>query len=159
MAIAPMNISPRLLLGPGPSDAHPNVLRAMTTPLLGHLGRPLRRTCLHLAPNPKRISGLVTGHSLETGLFNRRPASRYGEAERSEFGSFFRLSRFRITPLSYNDFKARSTASKDCFLSLIALPLIVIGITILLLYVVDSITLFNWLFYFYYLLVYKYHLE
>lgn len=29
--------SPRLLLGPGPSDAHPRVLSAMTTPLLGHL--------------------------------------------------------------------------------------------------------------------------
>ena len=28
---------PRLLLGPGPSDAHPRVLTAMTTPLLGHL--------------------------------------------------------------------------------------------------------------------------
>jgi len=27
----------RLLLGPGPSDAHPRVLTAMTTPLLGHL--------------------------------------------------------------------------------------------------------------------------
>jgi alanine-glyoxylate transaminase/serine-glyoxylate transaminase/serine-pyruvate transaminase len=34
---APLNPSPRLLLGPGPCDAHPNVLRAMTTPLLGHL--------------------------------------------------------------------------------------------------------------------------
>lgn len=29
--------TPRLLLGPGPSEAHPRVLRAMTTPLLGHL--------------------------------------------------------------------------------------------------------------------------
>jgi alanine-glyoxylate transaminase/serine-glyoxylate transaminase/serine-pyruvate transaminase len=29
--------SPRLLLGPGPSDAHPRVLSAMATPLLGHL--------------------------------------------------------------------------------------------------------------------------
>src|SRR3954453_23898235 len=29
--------SPRLLLGPGPSAAHPRVLSAMTTPLLGHL--------------------------------------------------------------------------------------------------------------------------
>jgi alanine-glyoxylate transaminase/serine-glyoxylate transaminase/serine-pyruvate transaminase len=38
MAIpAPLNPSPRLLLGPGPCDAHPSVLRAMTTPLLGHL--------------------------------------------------------------------------------------------------------------------------
>jgi alanine-glyoxylate transaminase/serine-glyoxylate transaminase/serine-pyruvate transaminase len=33
----PLNPSPRLLLGPGPSDAHPRVLRAMATPLLGHL--------------------------------------------------------------------------------------------------------------------------
>ena len=29
--------APRLLLGPGPSDAHPRVLSAMSTPLLGHL--------------------------------------------------------------------------------------------------------------------------
>jgi alanine-glyoxylate transaminase/serine-glyoxylate transaminase/serine-pyruvate transaminase len=34
---APLNPTSRLLLGPGPSDAHPNVLRAMSTPLLGHL--------------------------------------------------------------------------------------------------------------------------
>ena len=27
----------RLLLGPGPSPVHPRVLRAMSTPLLGHL--------------------------------------------------------------------------------------------------------------------------
>ena len=32
-----LNPPPRLLLGPGPSDAHPRVLRAMATPLLGHL--------------------------------------------------------------------------------------------------------------------------
>src|SRR5579883_2665362 len=29
--------SPRILLGPGPSDVHPRVLAAMATPLLGHL--------------------------------------------------------------------------------------------------------------------------
>jgi alanine-glyoxylate transaminase/serine-glyoxylate transaminase/serine-pyruvate transaminase len=29
--------SPRLLLGPGPSDVHPRVLSVMTTPLMGHL--------------------------------------------------------------------------------------------------------------------------
>ena len=29
--------SPRMLLGPGPSDAHPRVLTAMATPLIGHL--------------------------------------------------------------------------------------------------------------------------
>lgn len=33
----PLNPSQRLLLGPGPSDAHPRVLRAMSTPLVGHL--------------------------------------------------------------------------------------------------------------------------
>ena len=32
-----LNPSPRLLLGPGPSDAHPRVLSAMATPLMGHL--------------------------------------------------------------------------------------------------------------------------
>jgi alanine-glyoxylate transaminase/serine-glyoxylate transaminase/serine-pyruvate transaminase len=32
-----LNPSPRILMGPGPSDVHPRVLRAMTTPLLGHL--------------------------------------------------------------------------------------------------------------------------
>ncbi len=32
-----LNPSRRLLMGPGPSDAHPRVLRAMSTPLLGHL--------------------------------------------------------------------------------------------------------------------------
>src|SRR6266853_1388910 len=29
--------SPRILLGPGPSDVHPRILTAMATPLLGHL--------------------------------------------------------------------------------------------------------------------------
>jgi alanine-glyoxylate transaminase/serine-glyoxylate transaminase/serine-pyruvate transaminase len=32
-----LNPSPRILLGPGPSDVHPRVLNAMATPLLGHL--------------------------------------------------------------------------------------------------------------------------
>src|SRR6266446_2412473 len=32
-----LNPSPRLLLGPGPSDVHPRVLTVMATPLLGHL--------------------------------------------------------------------------------------------------------------------------
>jgi alanine-glyoxylate transaminase/serine-glyoxylate transaminase/serine-pyruvate transaminase len=32
-----LNPSPRLLLGPGPTDVHPRVLTAMATPLLGHL--------------------------------------------------------------------------------------------------------------------------
>src|SRR3989337_3482126 len=32
-----LNPSPRLLLGPGPSLVHPRVLRAMATPLIGHL--------------------------------------------------------------------------------------------------------------------------
>src|SRR5438105_4728964 len=29
--------SPRILLGPGPSDVHPRILTAMANPLLGHL--------------------------------------------------------------------------------------------------------------------------
>lgn len=31
------NTSTRVLMGPGPSDAHPRVLKAMSTPLIGHL--------------------------------------------------------------------------------------------------------------------------
>lgn len=31
------NTSTRILMGPGPSDAHPRVLKAMATPLIGHL--------------------------------------------------------------------------------------------------------------------------
>ena len=34
---APFDPSPRVLLGPGPSDVHPRVLAAMGRPLLGHL--------------------------------------------------------------------------------------------------------------------------
>lgn len=36
-AISELNPSPRILMGPGPSDVHPRVLRAMATPPLGHL--------------------------------------------------------------------------------------------------------------------------
>src|SRR5215207_8623304 len=32
-----LNMPPRILLGPGPSMASPRVLRAMATPLVGHL--------------------------------------------------------------------------------------------------------------------------
>ncbi|MGF7184198.1 alanine-glyoxylate transaminase/serine-glyoxylate transaminase/serine-pyruvate transaminase [Desulfitispora alkaliphila] len=32
-----LNLPVRLLMGPGPSDVHPSVLKAMATPLLGHL--------------------------------------------------------------------------------------------------------------------------
>jgi alanine-glyoxylate transaminase/serine-glyoxylate transaminase/serine-pyruvate transaminase len=35
--LSQLNPSPRVLLGPGPSDVHPRVLTAMATPLLGHL--------------------------------------------------------------------------------------------------------------------------
>ncbi|HAR67861.1 MAG TPA: alanine--glyoxylate aminotransferase [Lentisphaeria bacterium] len=34
---APLNPGQRVLMGPGPSDANPRVLRAMATPLIGHL--------------------------------------------------------------------------------------------------------------------------
>lgn len=33
----PLKTSKRILMGPGPSDAHPRVLEAMATPLIGHL--------------------------------------------------------------------------------------------------------------------------
>ena len=33
----PLNTSKRVLMGPGPSDVHPRVLKAMATPLVGHL--------------------------------------------------------------------------------------------------------------------------
>ena len=32
-----LKTSKRILMGPGPSDAHPRVLKAMATPLIGHL--------------------------------------------------------------------------------------------------------------------------
>ncbi len=32
-----LNVSTRILLGPGPSNVHPRVLRSMATPLIGHL--------------------------------------------------------------------------------------------------------------------------
>ena len=35
--ISELNTSNRILMGPGPSDAHPRVLKAMSTPLIGHL--------------------------------------------------------------------------------------------------------------------------
>lgn len=35
--VGELNPTPRILMGPGPSDVHPRVLRAMTTTLLGHL--------------------------------------------------------------------------------------------------------------------------
>jgi alanine-glyoxylate transaminase/serine-glyoxylate transaminase/serine-pyruvate transaminase len=37
MATGQLNPSPRVLLGPGPSNVHPRVLRALSTPLVGHL--------------------------------------------------------------------------------------------------------------------------
>ena len=36
-AAGELNPSIRILLGPGPSNVHPRVLRAMSTPLVGHL--------------------------------------------------------------------------------------------------------------------------
>ena len=33
----PLSVPRRLLLGPGPTDVHPRVLRAMATPLTGYL--------------------------------------------------------------------------------------------------------------------------
>ena len=35
--LSELNPTPRFLMGPGPSDVHPSVLKAMATPLIGHL--------------------------------------------------------------------------------------------------------------------------
>ena len=38
MALAgELNPTARFLMGPGPSDVHPRVLKAMATPMIGHL--------------------------------------------------------------------------------------------------------------------------
>jgi alanine-glyoxylate transaminase/serine-glyoxylate transaminase/serine-pyruvate transaminase len=37
LSLTPLEIPNRLLLGPGPANTHPAVLRAMSTPLVGHL--------------------------------------------------------------------------------------------------------------------------
>ena len=37
MTYSQLKTSQRILMGPGPSDAHPRVLQAMATPLIGHL--------------------------------------------------------------------------------------------------------------------------
>ncbi|WP_421657849.1 alanine--glyoxylate aminotransferase family protein [Leptothermofonsia sp. ETS-13] len=37
LQLAPLNVPNRLLLGPGPSNAHPAILQAMDTPPVGHL--------------------------------------------------------------------------------------------------------------------------
>ena len=37
LALEPLEVPNRLLLGPGPSNAHPTVLKAMSTRPLGHL--------------------------------------------------------------------------------------------------------------------------
>lgn len=36
-SVQDLNVSPRILLGPGPSSVSPRVLKAMSTPLIGHL--------------------------------------------------------------------------------------------------------------------------
>jgi len=36
-AVEELSVPPRLLLGPGPSMVDPRVLKAMATPLVGHL--------------------------------------------------------------------------------------------------------------------------
>ena len=35
-----MQVPPRLLMGPGPANAHPRVLAAQSLPLLGHMHPP-----------------------------------------------------------------------------------------------------------------------
>jgi len=37
MSYTDLNPGKRILMGPGPSDVHPRILKAMATPLIGHL--------------------------------------------------------------------------------------------------------------------------
>lgn len=37
MTYGPLNLTPRLLMGPGPSNVHPRILQAMAMPCIGHL--------------------------------------------------------------------------------------------------------------------------
>jgi alanine-glyoxylate transaminase/serine-glyoxylate transaminase/serine-pyruvate transaminase len=52
-----MSTTPRLLLGPGPSNAHPRVLEAMSQPLLGHLDPAFLEI---MAEAQDRLRGLFT---------------------------------------------------------------------------------------------------
>ena len=68
---------------------HPSRRRGPATGrLLASASRPEPPTP-PLGSKHNRICGADLPSSLETGLFNRRPAPRYGEEERSELGSFF----------------------------------------------------------------------
>lgn len=75
-----LNPSPRLLLGPGPSDVHPRVLAAMTMPLVGHLDpeflvimnetQEMLRQAFHTA-NPLTFPVSATGMAgMETCMVN-----------------------------------------------------------------------------------------
>jgi alanine-glyoxylate transaminase/serine-glyoxylate transaminase/serine-pyruvate transaminase len=54
---ADLNPSPRLLLGPGPSMVHPRVLRAMATPLVGHLDPDFLRILADIRAMLRRVFG------------------------------------------------------------------------------------------------------
>lgn len=75
-----LNPSPRVLLGPGPSDVHPRVLAAMTMPLVGHLDpeflvimnetQEMLRQAFHTA-NPLTFPVSATGMAgMETCMVN-----------------------------------------------------------------------------------------
>jgi alanine-glyoxylate transaminase/serine-glyoxylate transaminase/serine-pyruvate transaminase len=76
----PLNPTPRLLMGPGPSDVHPRVLRALAAPVVGHLDpqflevmnqtQDLLRAAFQTA-NPLTLSVPGTGMAgMETCLVN-----------------------------------------------------------------------------------------
>src|SRR5262249_12371581 len=64
MSAAPaFNPSQRILMGPGPSGAHPRVLRAMTAPILGHLDPeflPIMDSCRYMMCRVLRTQNEVT---------------------------------------------------------------------------------------------------
>ena len=61
---APLQPSTRILLGPGPSDAHPAVLRAMVNPLMGHL-------------DPEFVSIMVQVQEMLRGVLKTKTKSPY----------------------------------------------------------------------------------
>ncbi|HVP29911.1 MAG TPA: aminotransferase class V-fold PLP-dependent enzyme [Myxococcota bacterium] len=66
IAAVPLPSSPRLLLGPGPSNAHPRVLAAMGQPLLGHLDPTFLALADEVQERLRRLFG--TAHRLTLPL-------------------------------------------------------------------------------------------
>ena len=93
-----LSVTRGLLLGPGPSDAHPRVLTAMTTPLLGHLDPQfleimnetqamLSRRCT-VTKNQVHVPGVGDGHG-RNGNVSGEPASNRATRSSSATMGYF----------------------------------------------------------------------